>query len=300
MNLYASPLRYPGGKARVSCFVEQLMSCNGMHGGIYAEPYAGGAGVALEMLFSGSAQEIYLNDMDVNIYAFWYAVVHDTQNLISMIEDVEVTFEEWQRQGERFRSPESDLSLTERGFATFFLNRCNRSGILRAGPIGGKKQAGPWKLDARFNKEKLIARILRISAFRDHIHLSRLDALVFLDAFEDIAKQPETLLYLDPPYYRKGSALYQNYYQSSDHLALSTYLNTKYADKKWMISYDKCKAISDLYEGLRGSSWELNYSASSTPGKGTELIFFSPSLVVPSSCKLIVQHDAKKHLNAKL
>ena len=265
-----------------------------MHGGIYAEPYAGGAGVALEMLFSGSAQEVYLNDMDPNIYAFWFAVVHDTDTLVSMIEEVDITFEEWQRQVERFHSPDSHLSLTERGFATFFLNRCNRSGILRAGPIGGKTQQGPWKLDARFNKEKLISRILRIAAFRNQIHISQFDALLFLDSFEPIAKQSKTLLYLDPPYFRKGKELYLNYYEVSDHLALSNYLNNKYADKKWMISYDRCKAISDLYEGLRGSSWELNYSASSSPGKGIELIYFSPSLVVPSSVKLLGQNDTKK------
>jgi len=278
----------------MSGFVKQLLALNGMEHGIYIEPYAGGAGVAWELLFSDCIDEVYLNDADRNIHAFWHAVINDTDALVAMIEGTAVTIGEWTRQSKILTSDNPKISLTERAFATFFLNRCNRSGILSAGPIGGKAQNGVWKLDVRFNIPALTARIRRIAAFKRQIHVSNMDALVFLDAIESIAQQPKTLLYLDPPYYRKGQTLYFNYYEPADHRALANYLKKQYASKKWMVSYDYCKPIAELYRGVRCSCQQLNYSVSSCHSKGTELVFFAPSLNIPPTVRLTEPFNAKK------
>lgn len=66
------------------------------------------------------------------------------------------------------------------GFSTFFLNRTNRSGILKGGVIGGKNQEGQWKLDARYNKSDLISRIQKISKNRERIDLYNMDAIDFI------------------------------------------------------------------------------------------------------------------------
>jgi DNA adenine methylase len=73
-------LRYPGGKAPFAPFIADLMVANGLTGGHYLEPYAGGAGVALDLLFQGHASHIHINDADPAVYAFWLSVIkHPSQ-----------------------------------------------------------------------------------------------------------------------------------------------------------------------------------------------------------------------------
>ena len=65
---------------------------------------------------------------------------------------------EWRQQREVYGRRET-ADLDELGFATLFLNRTNRSGIIGGGVIGGKQQHGAWGLDARFTKSDLVQRI---------------------------------------------------------------------------------------------------------------------------------------------
>ena len=153
-----SPLRYPGGKGRLSGFIRQIFEDNELLDGHYVEPYAGGAGLALNLLFLDYASCIHLNDIDRSVFAFWHSVVNSPDALCKLIRDTPVTVDQWQKQKVIHRSPDKQ-SLLDLGFATFFLNRCNRSGILMGGIIGGQKQEGTWKIDARYNKSDLCRRI---------------------------------------------------------------------------------------------------------------------------------------------
>ena len=120
----------------------------------------------MDLLLNGTVKNIVINDYDKAIYSFWRAILEDSKRLVSLIKNTEVTVEEWYRQKNIYNNFNTKYSL-ELGFATFFLNRTNRSGILNAGPIGGYRQNGNYLIDARYNKEKSIEKILRISKLKE-------------------------------------------------------------------------------------------------------------------------------------
>ena len=276
MNKFVSPLRYPGGKLKVVDYIKRLMEENNLCGGTYIEPYAGGANVALSLLLSKYAKRIKINDIDRSIYAFWYCVLNETENLCKMIQDTDVTMETWEQQHE-VQKNKKDADLLELGFSTFFLNRTNRSGILNGGVIGGKAQMGKYKIDARYNKKDLIERIEIIAAHRNSINLTSMDAVTLIKRYKR-TPAPKTLCYLDPPYYVKGKDLYLNYYNDNDHRKIAETI-MKYKGK-WIISYDAVDFIKKLYKVYKQTEYFLSYSACN-PSKGRELMVFSDGLILP-------------------
>ena len=278
MSKYVSPLRYPGGKLKVVDYVKQLMEVNDLKGGTYIEPYAGGASVALSLLFDKYAGKIKINDKDRAIYAFWYAVLNETDALCRMINDTPVTMEVWQAQHE-LQKHKDEEDLLELGFSTFFLNRTNRSGILNGGVIGGKEQLGTWKIDARYNKKDLIERIEHIAGYADLIELTSMDAVALIKRYKR-TPAAKTLCYLDPPYYVKGQDLYLNYYHDEDHTDIAEAIQ-KFKGQ-WIISYDAVDFISELYKDYRQKEYYLSYSAGN-PAKGKEIMVYSDGLVIPDA-----------------
>lgn len=271
-----SPLRYPGGKSKVLDFIIKLVEDNNCIGTEYVEPYAGGAGVALGLLVGNYVSKIHINDIDIGIYNFWKSILEDTENFIRLIEETPITITEWKKQQEIYKKSYIHTPL-EIGFSTFYLNRCNRSGIITAGCIGGKDQKGTYKLDARFNKQNLINRILLIASLRDKIEVYNQDTLSLIQKNKRQFKN--MILYLDPPYYLKGSSLYRNFYKHNDHLKISTAI--KSVNGHWIVSYDNVPEIIDLYSGTRKKYFDINYSAGEKK-KGKEVMFFSNSLDIPT------------------
>ena len=264
----------------LSKVLAHLIRKNHREGGVYAEPYAGGAGAALTLLFSEHVQKLILNDADFSIYAFWHSVLDRTDELLKLITDTPLTTDEWRRQREIYVRPRAHSSL-EVGFATFYLNRCNRSGIIgNGGLIGGQNQAGKWKLDARFNKTELARRVLRIALYRHRISLFNLDAIDFLRLHIskcDVASK--VFVYLDPPYYSKGSQLYLDYYEPDDHRQLADYIACQQSFL-WIMSYDDVRDIRRLYADFRQVRFALGYSARSRRA-GKEMLILSDRLEFP-------------------
>jgi DNA adenine methylase len=273
---FSTPLRYPGGKGKFSKFVKQVFEANGLLDGHYVEPYAGGAGVALELLFQEYVSHIHINDIDTAIYSFWEAAVYHTSDLCELIVETPVTMENWHKNRAVLESI-GKHSVLEVALATFFLNRTNRSGILKAGVIGGKAQEGKWKLDARYNKEELTKRIKMIGRYRDRVHVYNRDAVDFLDVI--IPELPEkTLIYLDPPYYEKGSGLYRNFYNHEDHVRIAKRLDN--VKLPWMVSYDDVQPIKNIYSKYRQDEYILSYTAQDKR-KGSEVMIYGPSIIQP-------------------
>lgn len=252
-----SPLRYPGGKDVLSDFMIDVILYNDLEGCSYIEPFAGGAGAALTLLFEGIVKELYLNDADITISAFWHSVLAETEKLLKMLHDTQVTIEEWQRQKKILLNEREDL--LKLGFAAFFLNRCNRSGIIySAGPIGGHKQAGNWTIDVRFNKFSLKKKIVKIALYKDKIFISNEDAIHFLKMLPT-EELKTAFIYLDPPYFMKGKKLYMNYFEEDDHIKLSQYIGR--CDKMhWLMTYDDVDFIRILYSKYLLFSYYINYS----------------------------------------
>lgn len=258
MPVTPSPLRYPGGKTALAPFLRAVIKENGLKDPVYAEPYCGGAGAAITLLFQEVASELLLNDIDPAIYSFWWAVLKRPDDLIEELSNLPISIEEWHRQKKVYTTSRNRVSL-KLAVATLFLNRANRSGIILAGPIGGHDQAGRWKVGARFNKEAIIAKIRRISEQADRITIFREDALDFLKLRVNPLKG-HSLTYLDPPYYVKGQSLYRNFYVHDDHEQIAKYVTTKFKHHA-IISYDDCPSIRSLYRGLDSVSYGINYTA---------------------------------------
>ncbi|HHJ7974476.1 TPA: DNA adenine methylase, partial [Streptococcus pyogenes] len=203
-----SPLRYPGGKTQVYDFVKELVNLNETT--TYIEPYMGGMGIALKLLLNNNVHKIMVNDYDKAIYAFWYSVLNYTEQLIEKINTTPITIDEWKLQREVQKNKNNCDDLLTLGFSTLFLNRTNRSGIIKAGVIGGLKQDGNYKLDCRFNKEKTIKKIKLIASYKKQIKLYNMDAEKFIRL--NITKTKNSFTFFDPPYYTKGPGLYTNFY----------------------------------------------------------------------------------------
>lgn len=286
-----SPLRYPGGKYAIIGLVEEIVRQN-WQGPLqaYCEPYAGGGGLALGMLQRGLAQHIYLNDVDRAIWAFWHAVLHETEALIALIEQTEVTLEAWHRQRAVQERKEQVDPLTL-GFSTLFLNRTNRSGVIeKAGVIGGWKQAGKYKLDCRFNKPTLIAKIRAIAALKDRIHLSQLDAADFIRQVDEWGSG-DTLLMLDPPYYGKGAELYTSFYRHEDHAHIRDIMAS--CGTPWIMTYDDVEPVRALYARFNCHTYRLNYTAQ-VKRKAQELLILSDSLRLDPSAPVLKKRDVKR------
>lgn len=277
-NKLYSPLRYPGGKAPFAPFIAEVMKQNGLLGGHYLEPYAGGAGVALELLLHGHASHIHINDADPAVYAFWVSVTKHSSALLSLLESTPITIEEWFKWRSVLRE-ESKANIVEKGFATLFMNRTNRSGILKAGVIGGKNQSGNYKLDARFKKDVVAARIKAIAKHAAKISVYCEDSLSLLERCADFLPR-KALIYLDPPYYVKGKGLYRNYYEHDDHVAIARKLQHENFTWPWVVSYDNVSEICAMYQLCHVRSYGLNYTAQRRY-VGNEVMFFCQNMVVP-------------------
>ena len=248
-----SPLRYPGGKSQFYNKTKKILFDNNLDDYIYIEPFAGGAGVALRLLYEKKVKKIVLNDYDPAIFAFWYSVLNLNHEFITMIRNTPVTIDEWYRQKDIYHNSQDKLYL---GFATFFLNRCNRSGIILSNPIGGKGQTGNYCIDCRFNKEDLIQRIKRIFDYKSQIEIYNLDAEEFIRFY---SKKRKTFWFIDPPYYHQGSKLYKNFYTPQNHLALKEVIFKCLKYKKWILTYDKCEEIKEIYCRKKKIIIELKY-----------------------------------------
>ena len=273
-----SPLRYPGGKAKLYKLIQPIVDRN-INGAnrVYVEPFAGGCGLALKLLFNNDVDQLLLNDIDYRIYCFWQACLHDTERFCSLVSDCDVTVDTWKIQKSIYLSPES-YTQTEVGFATFFLNRCNVSGVILGGPIGGFEQLGTYLIDARCNKKDLVSRIQQIGMLADRITFYNLDATVFLQNELPRAQINNVLLNIDPPYVKKGKLLYENSFDENDHTELSQIV--KGLPYKWIVTYDECQLIRDLYDTCPQQVITLNYSAGSTR-KGKELLIWSDLIEMP-------------------
>jgi DNA adenine methylase len=268
-HLY-TPLRYPGGKTSLSSYFSKVLESNGLVEPTYVEPFAGGAGAALSLLLTERVAQVVINDLDPAIAAFWRAVVQSSDEMIDRVRTVGLNVNEWRRQKELHSSDSS--SDLDRGFATLFLNRTNRSGILRSGPIGGYDQSGKWKIGARFNRETLASRLSLIAKYRSRIILREQDGGEVISEFAPAG----AFLYVDPPYFEQGGELYLNSFSSLDHESLSARLHSERSGR-WILTYDNVPKAIQLYGDLRHSEFDLRYSAHRSRN-ARELMVFSDGL----------------------
>lgn len=283
--MFYSPLRYPGGKGKLADFIALMIETTGHIGGTYIEPFAGGAGVAIELLERNIVSRIVINDLDKGVYSFWRAILTETDRFINEIRNTPVNMDEWRRQREICLRYNKKYSF-ELGFATFYMNRTNRSGIIKGGVIGGQEQNGVWKIDARFNKEKLIERISNIAAKKQSIHFYNKDIesfiIKYVPKYEDNA-----FVYFDPPYFNKGKQLYLNFFNYDDHVRIEQIIRN-HVICDWIITYDDVPEIATIYGDRCMRRFALTYSVAKKR-KAYELMIFKSEDEIPSDELLLQQ-----------
>ena len=274
-----SPLRYPGGKSKIAPLIRLIIKKTGNSGITYIEPFAGGAGVALSLLIEGDVNKIVINDYDKAIYSFWRALKESPQELIDLIAHTPITIDEWRHQKDIYITQNKKYSI-ELGFAAFFLNRTNRSGILSAGPIGGYSQMGNYGMGARFNRDALICRIQEIAKFKSQIMVYNKEIRSFINGV--IPKyQDQAFVYFDPPYYENGQRLYKNFFSPTDHADIAKSIVSG-VNCPWIITYDDVPELREIYSNYVQRKYTLNYSAANK-GKGSEIIIFKSPILLPTS-----------------
>lgn len=276
-----SPLRYPGGKTQLANFVGKLLEINNLNNVTYAEPFAGGFGAGIELLFDGKISEAIINDYDIAIYSIWYAIINETKRFVDDILGVEITIKEWEKQKNIYTTLERrGVYSYELAFATYFLNRTNISGIITGGPIGGREQKGKYKLDCRFNKKYLAEKILEISKYKDRIQLYNLEANDFIKEVLLSYSHEEVFVFFDPPYYEQGKKLYTNFFEHDDHVKLRETIGLL-DEYYWILTYDNQIEISSIYGDFNQYLYSINYSANKVR-KVNELLIYSKRIKIIS------------------
>lgn len=291
--MFYSPLRYPGGKAKLARFMEFIIKERGYIGGTYIEPFAGGAGIAVELLLRDVVSRIVINDYDKGIWSFWKAILTETERFISEIRTVPLTINEWEKQRSICLNYNKKYSF-ELGFATFYMNRTNRSGIIKGGVIGGLEQTGKWKIDARFNRESLISRIESIAFRKKDIHLYNQDITTFIEHYVPFYSE-KAMIYFDPPYFKKGKQLYMNFFEVKDHKRIERVIRNG-VECDWIVTYDDAPEIREIYASYPVMLYDLNYSVSKKC-KTSELMIFKSNIPIPKN-KLLKQNGIDINLRA--
>jgi DNA adenine methylase len=278
-GLPRSPLRYPGGKSSLANFFNAVIARRGLD--TYVEPYAGGAGAAIELLLTDSVSEIIINDLDPAIYSFWHSVTYNSDGFLARLESTPLTLDEWRVQQQIYRNCDQSDSLAL-GFATFYLNRTNRSGVMNAGVIGGQNQNGKYRIGARYDRDSLAKRIEAIANQRKRIKVTNEDGVATI---RRAMRRKAALIYADPPYYAKGSYLYLNSFDDAQHERLASVLNSS-ADRNWILSYDDHERIRELYADRSHFNFQLHYSAHQRAQVAELMVVsdnLSPSIAIPAT-----------------
>lgn len=290
-NAANSPLRYPGGKGKLSLFVGKVLDDNGIDG-TYVEPFAGGAGIAINLLLADKVHNIVINDLDNGVYSFWNTVVKDPEYLLRKIKNVPFDYADkssdttpteyakyWIEIKKRFDfNHYSDPR--KKAFDFFMLNRMNVSGIIKGGPVGGRSQNGKYNIAARFNKGTLINRIERIAGLSERITVTNLEASYFCRLLSEgrYCKTENSLVFLDPPYYVQGRNLYNSFATDRIHSLVAERLLVE-KTWKWILTYDEDPKIDELYPTSEVNKYEyqIAYSANKR-GKYSEYLFTSKDI----------------------
>lgn len=275
--IFYSPLRYPGGKNKLAAFIAKICIDKSVNG-LYVEPYAGGASVALFLLFEGFVNKVIINDKDRSIYAFWHSVLNKSEELCELIDKTDITIDNWINL-KKIQNQKNKVGLLDLGFSTLFLNRTNHSGIINGGPIGGYEQNGNYKIDCRFNKEDIKNRIRKIASRKRDIKLYKKDALSLIDKIGQKTDNSNIILYFDPPYYNKASTLYMNHYDNENHRMVSKKIKS-IKHIKWIVSYDNVPEIKKLYKNYESKEYSFKHTAYKIR-TGNEILFFNFKLDNP-------------------
>lgn len=300
---WISPLRYPGGKARMGAALTTIWETqmSPMDIEIWSEPFAGGAGAGLHLLADNTISELWLTEKHPALAAFWRTAAHNGAELAASVRTTTPSMQLWRHAQEAVAAAEAGDTVddTELAFAALILNRCSRSGMVNAivGPMGGKHQSGRWTLQSRWYGEGIAERIDVVHRLGDRIRVMEGDGIEQIRELDgSVGIEDEMMLFVDPPYLVQGNRLYANGMTIDDHARLASALAGSACH--WLLTYDGDDRVLDLYPTNR----VLAYQIPNTVNRARiaeEYAVLSPALMVADDMHLLpkggtrwVQHAA--------
>lgn len=296
---WVSPLRYPGGKARMTPFLTDLFVQQ--HGvlldiEVWIEPFAGGAGAGLGLLDQGVITDLWLVERNPGLAAFWRTVAHDGERFAATVRSTTASMKTWHHSREVLAAREAGESVDDDALAlaAFVVNRCSRSGMVnsKVGPIGGKGQSGRWTVESRWSPGSLADRIEHIARSGSGILIHEVDAIDYISELTGSGVEDEVFLFVDPPYVREGNGLYQHGMSMDQHQDLADALRS--CPAPWLLTYDDEPVVKDvLYPEERIIEYDIAHTANkqridrewAVLSDRTCFPFSDPSLLPTGACR---------------
>jgi DNA adenine methylase len=253
-----SPLRYPGGKTRALPILERYVETHFPTRNILLSPFLGGGSFELAQAVKG--KQVYANDLFEPLYMFWQVLKLDARGLhAAVLKQLPVskeTFLQLRKSGLIYPDPQE----TAAGY--FIVNRCSFSGATFCGGFSAEAS------EKRCN-QSAVDRLLDVDL--RNVTLSNQDAIEFL---RNHPETPDTVVYADPPYfistyvYGKDGDMHEGF----DHAGFAAALRMR---KDWILSYNDCSYIRELYTGCRiiSESWSYGMNAEKS---SSEVIILPP------------------------
>jgi DNA adenine methylase len=239
-----SLLRYPGGKSKFIPVIYSKLQAEKTK--TLVSPYTGGGSLELAFLSAGIVSELILNDLDVGIYSLFWVIKHMPDDLVYRIRNSKPTHKEYFKAQSVMKNDYAGCTILEAAWYILLVNRLAYSGIYSANPLGGRcgKQS---ELISRWNPDKLCKRIQAIHEMSDGITVMNMDAC---DLIEEEYWKPETTIFIDPPFVKKGKQLYRCYYDEAEHIRLNVLLDSLHQGMLGadiIVTYDNDPLIEKIY-----------------------------------------------------
>ncbi len=282
---YLSPLRYPGGKARMAGWLSAMvdLQVGWLDADVLVEPFAGGLGAGLALLDQRMVSEVWFCEANDALRALWQAILDDLEEVAGRVAKLgTVTLRDYDAAVDLIGHP-GEATQIDVAVAALLVNRCSRSGMVspRVGPIGGRHQQGRWKINDRFDPAGIAARLRLLAPLTGRMRLLGEDGIECIEQLDgEAGVEDEVMLFVDPPYLGQGQRLYRHGGDENMHHRLAEALRSTPA--RWALTYDDHPAAFELYEGFRKGRYSWRQTANRARSDA-ELLIVSDSLVVPDT-----------------
>jgi DNA adenine methylase len=240
-----SPLRYPGGKSRAVDLIAKILPDFQE----FREPFVGGGSIFIHLKQLFPNRKFWINDLYTELYKFWQVSQTDLESVVKQVETWKKEFQNGKELHKFLAENIASFNDLQTASTFFIFNRITFSGTTEAG--GFSQQA----FEKRFT-DSSIWRLQQLENVLENVKITNFD-------YQNVI-EPEgenVLIYLDPPYFSATkSALYGKngkLHKAFDHQRFAETL--KNCPHKWLITYDDCEFIRELFSFAEITSWDLMY-----------------------------------------
>lgn len=262
-----SPLRYPGGKTRSADIIVSYAPKGFKE---YREPFVGGASVFLKIKEKYPNIKFWLNDIYEDLYAFLNQCRYNPKKLTEAVRQIKATNTDGKKMFDTIKSKIASANKFFRAVYFFVINRTSFSGTAMSGGFSNAAYEG------RFTDSSIDSIIPFGNTLKKNMKITNWD-------YERVVEREgnDVFIYLDPPYYTaEKSALYGkngDLHRGFDHERFANVM--KNCKHKWLITYDDCEYIRNLFSFAKIVPFEASYGmknvGENSKQKGKEMLIMN-------------------------